>query len=162
MIQRTLALIKSDGIQRSLAGEILSRFEKVGLKIIGMKMIQADKDLAEKHYCDIREKHGESIFDDVTNYLIEGPVIAICFEGIDAVNVVRKMVGNTYPSEALPGTIRGDYAHISKHYANTNKVKVSNLVHASASLEEAKNEINLWFSNKELHDYKITSEIHLR
>jgi nucleoside-diphosphate kinase len=162
MIQRTLALIKADGLQRSLVGEILSRFEKVGLKIIGMKMLQADKDLAKKHYCDIKGKHGERVFDDLTNYLTEAPVIALCFEGIDAVNVVRKMVGSTYPNEALPGTIRGDYAHISKHYANSNKVKVGNLVHSSATLEEAKSEIELWFSNEELHEYKITSEIHLR
>ncbi|MAG50735.1 nucleoside-diphosphate kinase [archaeon] len=162
MIQRTLALIKTDGLQRSLVGEILSRFEKVGLKIIGMKMIQANKDLATKHYCDIKEKHGERVFESLINYLTGSPVIAICFEGVDSINVVRKMVGSTYPNEALPGTIRGDFAHISKHYANGNKVKVSNLVHASASLEEAKSEVDLWFSNEELHEYKITSEVHLR
>jgi nucleoside-diphosphate kinase len=162
MIQKTLVIIKPDGVQRSIAGEILSRFEKTGLKILSMKMIHPNKELAETHYADVKERHSQEIFETSVKYLTEGPVIAMCLEGVNAVEVVRKLVGNTYPHEALPGTIRGDYAHISKVYANENKIKVGNLIHASANPEEAEAELDLWFKKEDFCEYKNLNEKHVR
>ena len=162
MIERTLAVIKPDGVKRSLAGEIISRFEKIGLKIIGMKMTWIDKEFAKKHYGeDIAKKHGVDVRERLLSYISEGPVIAMVLEGVDAVNVVRKLVGPTYPNEAPAGTIRGDYAHISKVYANTKEIHVKNLIHASGTKEEAKIEVSLWFKNNELHSYKGVHDEHL-
>ena len=162
MIERTLVLFKADAVQRGVVGEILSRFEKVGLKLIGMKMVWVDKDFAAKHYFDVKERYGERIFLNLADYLTEGPVVAIALEGVQAVSQVRKMAGSTYPNEALPGTIRGDYSHISKAHANKNEVKVGNLVHSSANAEEASQELRLWFSIEELHEYETGHEKHLR
>ncbi len=161
MIERTLVLFKSDAVQRGLVGEILSRFEKVGLKILAMKMIWVDKDFAGKHYFDVAERHGERVLNNLVGYLTEGPVIAIVLEGVQAVSQVRKMVGSTYPDESVPGTIRGDYAHISKAHANKHDVKVGNLLHASSKLEEAEMEIKLWFSIEDLHEYKSVHDQHV-
>lgn len=162
MIERTLVLIKPDGVKRSLSGEIISRFEKIGLKIIGMKMAWIDKNFAKKHYGDdIAERHGVKVRERLLDYITGGPVVAMVLEGVDIVNVVRKIVGSTYPNESLPGTIRGDFAHISKIYANTKEVHVKNLVHASGSKEEAKKEISLWFKENELHSYKGVHDEHL-
>ena len=161
MIQRTLVLIKPDGVQRGLIGEILSRFEKVGLKIVGMKMVWIDKNFAEKHYYDVMDRHGQRVLDNLTEYLSNGPLVAIVLEGVEAIALVRKLAGSTYPSESLPGTIRGDYTHISKNYANTYNRTVGNLIHASAKPEEAKIEIELWFTDKELHSYKTVHDIHI-
>jgi nucleoside-diphosphate kinase len=161
MIQQTLVLIKPDGVQRGLVGEVIHRIERTGLKILAIKMIQADKKFAEKHYFDVEERHGKRVLESLTDYLIEGPVIAICFEGIDAISQVRKLVGATYPNEALPGTIRGDFCHISKDHANTNNRRVGNLIHASAKKEDAETELNLWFTKKEMHSYKRSDEEHV-
>jgi len=161
MIQRTLIALKPDAVQRGLSGEIIKRIERTGLKIIGMKMIWVDEDFAKEHYFDIKERHGEKVLKQLVGYIIEGPVIAICFQGVDAVNVVRKIVGSTYPNEAFPGTIRGDFCHISKNYANKNSKKVGNLIHASANKKEAEKEIKLWFSIEDLHDYKRVDEMHV-
>ena len=157
-IQKTLVLIKPDGIQRGLTGEIIKRIERTGLKILSMKMVWAEKDFAKKHYFDVEERHGKTVFENLVGYLTEGPIIAICFEGIEAIEVVRKIVGSTYPKEALPGTIRGDFCHISKDYANKNNKKVGNLIHASANEKDAKSEIVLWFSIDEIHDYKRSED----
>jgi nucleoside-diphosphate kinase len=162
MIQQTLVLIKPDGVQRALTGEILSRFEKRGLKIIGMKMMWIDDNFAKEHYSDVGQKHGDDAMKSVVKYVTQGPIIALCLEGVAAVEVVRKVVGSTYPSEAMPGTIRGDYAHISKNYANTNKVAVGNLIHASGTVEEAAKEIKMWFAINELYKYKSVHEIWMR
>ena len=162
MIERTLVLIKPDGVKRCLSGEIISRFEKIGLKIIGMKMAWIDKNFAKKHYGeDIAEKHGVKVRERLLDYITEGPVIAIVLEGVDIVNVVRKIVGSTYPNESLPGTIRGDFAHISKIYANTKEIHVKNLIHASGTKDEAKTEISLWFKDNELHSYKSVHDEHV-
>lgn len=159
-MQRTLVLIKPDGMIRCLAGKIIMRFEDAGLKIIGMKQVWIDDEFAKKHYReDISEKHGERVRNDLIKYLREGPVIAICLEGIDAIRVTRKIVGSTYPNESPAGTIRGDFAHISKDYANTNEVTIRNLIHASGNEEDAKIEIPLWFEEKELHSYKTIHDI---
>ncbi len=162
MIQQTLVLIKPDGVLRGLVGEIIRRIERTGLKILAIKMVRVDKNFAEKHYLDIKERYGKKILDNLTSYLTEGPVIAICFEGISAISQVRKLVGTTYPSDSPPGTIRGDFCHISKDYANENNKKVGNLIHASASEKDAEYELKLWFSREELHNYKRSDEEHVR
>ena len=158
--QRTLVLVKPDGVKRGLVGEVIKRIERTGMKILSMKMVWVDKNFGKNHYFDVEERHGKRIFDELVGYLTQGPVIAICFEGVEAIAVVRKVVGSTYPNEALPGSIRGDFCHISKDYANANKITVENLVHASAKVEDAKHELKLWFSVDELHEYKRTEEGH--
>ena len=162
MIEKTLVLLKPDAVQRSLAGRILQRFEDAGLKIVGMKMVWVDKEFARKHYTeDIAKRHGEKVRNMLVQYITTGPVVAIVLEGIEAVEVVRKISGNTYPGSAEPGTIRGDFAHITREHALTNDRHVENLIHASASKQEAKSEIELWFSEKELHSYKTVHEKHV-
>ena len=159
-MERTLVLIKPDGIVRQLTGKIISRFEDAGLKMIGMKMVWVDENLAKKHYReDIAEKYGDKIRNSLIEYVREGPIIAIVFEGVDAVKVTRKIVGATYPNESLPGTIRGDFAHISKHFANSNEMNVRNLIHASGDKEDAKIEVPLWFDEKEIHTYKTVHDL---
>ncbi|MCH7782040.1 nucleoside-diphosphate kinase [candidate division KSB1 bacterium] len=160
MIERTLILVKPDGVQRGLSGKIISRFEDAGLKIVGMKMDWIDKKFAEKHYSDIGKRYGKRILNNLVDYIKEGPVIAIVLEGVNAVENVRKITGSTYPNEALPGTIRGDFSHISKIYANKKNKKVGNLIHASATKKEAIEEIKLWFSVSELFNYKTVHEKH--
>lgn len=163
MIQRTLVIIKPDGVVRGLVGESIKRFEQRGLKILGMKLVHIDKDFATKHYTeDIAERHGKKVYEMLLNYITEGPVVAFVLEGVNAVEVVRKIVGKTYPGESPVGTIRGDYAHITKSYALGNNKNVKNLVHASGSLKEAKNEINIWFSDSELFEYPLDNEKHIR
>ena len=160
-IEQTLILIKPDAVQRGLSGEVIKRIERTGLKIVAMKMIWANEDFAKQHYFDVGERHGEEILKRSVEYITEGPIIAICFQGVNAIGIVRKLVGSTYPNEALPGTIRGDFCHISKDYANKHKKKVGNLIHASANQEDAKKELKLWFSIDELHDYKRVDDMHL-
>jgi len=158
-MERTLVLVKPDGVQRGLSGEIIRRFENAGLKIVGMKMFWANEEFAKKHYReDIEKRHGKRVRDELVKYLKEGPVIALVLEGIEAIKVVRKIVGSTYPSESASGTIRGDYAHISKDYANSNEIMVRNLVHASGDKEDAEIEIPLWFKPEEMHSYKTVHD----
>ncbi|MDO8623228.1 MAG: nucleoside-diphosphate kinase [archaeon] len=158
--EKTLVLIKPDGIKRNLIGKIIMRFEDSGLKIIGMKMVWVDDNFAKKHYRDdIAAKHGERVRNDLIKYIREGPIIAMVLEGVDAIKVTRKIVGSTYPNESLPGTIRGDFAHISRDYANANEISVRNLIHASGNEEDAKIEIPLWFDKKEMHSYKTVHDI---
>jgi nucleoside-diphosphate kinase len=157
MIEKTLVLIKPDGVQRSLAGEIITRFEKVGLKIIGMKMVWVNKEFAKKHY---KAHVDKPFYAGLESMITEGPVIAIVLEGIHAVELVRKIVGPTEPKSALPGTIRGDYAHVSYSYADKKGIAIKNLVHASANNDEAKAEIEIWFKKEELHSYRTVHEVH--
>lgn len=161
MIQQTLVLLKPDAVQRGFTGKIIERFENVGLKIVAMKMVKIDTAQAEKHYFDIAQRHGKKVLDSLVGYITQGPVIAMILEGVNAVENVRKMVGSTYPNEATPGSIRGDYSHISKQYANDNNKVISNLIHASAKPKEAEYEIKLWFKTEEIYDYKITDEMHV-
>lgn len=159
MIEKTLVLVKPDGVKRGLIGEIIKRFEQRGLKIIGMKMLHVNEDFAKKHYReDIAEKHGEKVRNMLLDFITEAPVVAMCVEGIEAVNAVRKIVGSTYPSEANIGTIRGDFAHMSKEYAIKEDAHVRNLVHASGTKEEADYEVGLWFKNNELYKYRPCHE----
>ncbi|MBS3151785.1 nucleoside-diphosphate kinase [Candidatus Woesearchaeota archaeon] len=162
MIERTLILVKPDGVQRHLVGEVISRFEKAGLKIVGMKMVWCDKEHAMKHYTeDITVRRGEHVRNKLLRFLVMGPVVALCLEGIEAVDVVRKIVGDTQPKTAAPGTIRGDYAHISYAYADAHDKAIPNLIHASGNKDEAKAEIALWFKDSELYNYKLPHEEHI-
>ena len=165
--EQTLVIIKPDGLVRHFTGKILTRFEEAGLKIVGMKMVWADEKFARKHYradLDVRykeveEKYGRNVRDELVKYLKEGPVVALVLEGVDAIKVARKITGSTYPNESAAGTIRGDFAHISKDFANEQNVMVRNLIHASEDEEGAGIEIPLWFDKKELHDYKTAHDI---
>ncbi|MAF50985.1 MAG: nucleoside-diphosphate kinase [Nanoarchaeota archaeon] len=154
MIEQTLVLIKPDGVARGLIGEVISRFERQGLKIIGMKMQWVDKEFAGKHYAeDIVKRLGEKLRNFLLDFIVEGPVVAIVLEGVHVIENVRKIVGDTEPKGAQPGTIRGDYCHVSYDYADKEEKAIRNLIHASGNKEDAKNEIELWFTKEELHDY---------
>jgi len=139
--ERTLVLIKPDGVQRLLAGRILGRYEDRGLKLVGLKLLQVDRDLAERHYAVHREK---PFFGSLVDFITSAPLVAAVLDGPNAIAVVRTMNGATRPNEALPGTIRGDFALET----------AQNLVHASDSAENAAAEIALWFDSSELHGYE--------
>ena len=156
-MERTLILLKPDAVQRSLMGEIISRFEKVGMKIIGMKMVWVDKDFAKKHYKSHIEK---KFYSGLEAMITEGPVVAMVLEGLHSIEAVRKMVGGTEPKTAQPGTIRGDYAHHSYEYTDKKGIAIKNLIHASGDKTDAEYEIKLWFDAKELHSYETVHGIH--
>lgn len=179
-MERTLVVIKPDGVARGLVGEIISRFEKVGLDLVGIKLVQVTDDLALKHYgandewfenigTKVREFYQKIGFDPGedfgklpnreigqmvqkwnVDYLTAGKTVAMIWQGSEVVKVVRKMTGSTYPGDALPGTIRGDYSIDSPLNSNIEQRSVHNLVHASGTVEEAKNEIELWFRQDEV------------
>lgn len=160
-VQKTLVLFKPDTVQRGLVGEILTRFERVGLKIVGTKMIAPDKEHYYTHYEDIGKmvtRRGEQAFNVTLEMMIQGPVIAMVFEGVEAVALVRKLVGPTEPKSADPGTIRGDFSHMSFGYADEEGKGIPNLIHASGDPEEAEQEINHWFSDSELYQYESVHE----
>ncbi len=139
-MQRTLILCKPDCVQRRLVAEVLGRFEKKGLRLVGLKLMQVERSQAEKHYEEHRER---PFFGGLIGFLTSAPVVAGVLEGPDAIAVVRKMLGKTNGAEAEPGTVRGDFS-ISKQ---------NNLVHGSDSPESAEREIALWFKPGELVDY---------
>ena len=161
-IERTLVVFKPDAIQRGIVGEVLSRFEKVGLKIVAMKMLSPDYDHYYHHYETIGKmisRRGEDQFKMQLDAMQEGPVIAMVLQGVEAVALVRKMVGATNTKEAAPGTIRGDYAHASIDYVNEHSVALPTILHASGDQEEAKEEIAHWFSESEMYDtYRTVHE----
>lgn len=188
MIEKSLILIKHDAVSRGLIGEIITRFEKTGLKIIGMKMLHADEKLASNHYV-VNEEWAKAVFEKTKNayeknnkdfpfknpmeygkmiqewnvgFLREGPIIAIVLEGPHAIEIARKIVGNTEPRQALPGTIRGDYTFESYAVADLRKRPVRNLVHASGSVKEAEREISLWFKDNELCSYTKELDKHYK
>jgi len=140
-MERSLVLIKPDAIQRGLAGEIISRLEKKGLKIVALKMLHMDNTLAQRHYAIHK---GKDFFDDLVNFITSGPVIAIIFQGKNAVQIIRQMMGETDPVKARSGTIRGDFGIDIGH----------NLVHGSDSLDNASKEIDLFFSAEEVFNYE--------
>jgi nucleoside-diphosphate kinase len=138
-------MVKPDGVHRGLVGEVISRIERKGLKIVAVKMLWIHKDLAEQHYSEHREK---PFFDDLVNYITSGPVVAMVVEGRNAISVVRNLVGATNPVDAAPGTIRGDFGlDIGR-----------NVVHASDSPASAEREINLFFHDEEIISYVRTDE----
>ncbi|XP_021285967.1 nucleoside diphosphate kinase B-like isoform X1 [Herrania umbratica] len=131
-MEQTFIMIKPDGVQRGLVGEIISRFEKKGFYLKGMKLVNVDRTFAERHYADLSAK---SFFDGLVEYIISGPVVAMIWEGKNVVLTGRKIIGATNPSESAPGTIRGDFA-----------VEIGrNVIHGSDSVESARKEIALWF-----------------
>ena len=153
-IERTLVLLKPDAVTRGLVGRVLARFEDALLKIVACKMVWMDAELSRRHYFDLEERFGPDVYDAVAAFMQTGPVFAFVLEGVEAVAIVRKLVGATYPDQAAPGTIRGDYAHQSKAYANANQLPVANLVHASANREEARREIEVWFTERDMYEYQ--------
>lgn len=154
MIQRTLVLLKPDALQRGIVGEIITRFERVGAKMVALKILVSKEDTAKLHYTDdLAKRRGEHIRNTMIQMLTSGPIVAIALEGVEIVEVVRKMVGATEPKSALPGTIRGDFAHVSFDHANENEKGVFNLIHASATPEEAETELDVWFKPEEFIDY---------
>jgi nucleoside-diphosphate kinase len=161
-IEQTLIILKPDTVQRGLVGEILTRFEKVGLKIVGMKMVSPDREHYYYHYEDIGKmvsRRGKEVFDMTLDVMMSGPVIAVVLEGIEAASLVRKLVGTTEPKSSEPGTIRGDYSHMSYAHADANEVGIPNIIHASGDSDEAKLEIAHWFSGAELFDYQTVHEV---
>ncbi len=189
MMEQTVVLVKPDGVMRGLVGEIISRFEKAGLKIVALKMIWIDKKMAFKHYGvndewyenvgkklkDFYQQQGFDPGEEISrmgnkdigkmvqkwnvDYLTEGPVVAMLVEAPGAVEIVRKIVGPTFPQQAPPGTIRGDYSFDSPLLSNTKRRSVHNLIHASGSVKEAEFERQLWFKEKEIYNYKRVEEI---
>jgi nucleoside-diphosphate kinase len=140
VIERTLVLVKPDGVQRLLVGRIIARFEERGLKLIGLKLMRVDRALAERHYAIHR---GKPFFEGLLDFITSGPLVALALEGPSAIALVRSMVGATRPHEAVPGSIRGDLAVET----------AQNLVHASDGAETATSELALWFSPDELFEY---------
>jgi nucleoside-diphosphate kinase len=160
-MERTLIILKPDTVQRGIVGEILSRFEKVGLKIVGAKMLHPSQDHYHHHYETIgklKTRRGKEAFEVTLALMQEGPVLAFILEGVEAVELVRKMAGPTEPKNAPPGTIRGDYAHVSFTQANKVQKGIANVIHASADVEEATAEIGHWFSEAEIFDYEASHE----
>ena len=160
-MERTLIIMKPDAVKRGIVGEILTRFERVGLKVVGAKMLQPTADHYFHHYENIGKmvsRRGQDKFDVTLEAMQEGPVIAMVLEGIEAVALVRKMVGTTEPKSAQPGTIRGDYAHISFAHADKEHIATPNIIHASGDEKEAEDEIAHWFSDSELFEYETVYE----
>jgi nucleoside-diphosphate kinase len=186
--EKTLVLIKPDGTKRGLIGEIVSRIEKRGLKVIALEMVWANKSQVDGNYpdddkwlngigektkanyekygfdikkelgTDDNKKIGKMVREWLIEYMVSGPIIKIIVKGIHAVDMMRKMVGNTMPALSEMGTIRGDFSVDSSIAANKGKRAVHNLVHASGTIEEAEKEIAFWFSPEEIHDYKRAEE----
>lgn len=143
--ERTFVMIKPDAVQRGFIGEIISRFEKKGIKLAAMKLVSVNRELAEKHYGVHR---GKPFFEPTVKYITSSPVVAMVLEGNNAIEMVRSMMGKTDPQQAAMGTIRGDYGQFIGR----------NIVHGSDSKETAEFEINLWFKPKEIADYKRIDE----
>ncbi len=185
MIEKTLVIFKPDVIMRGVVGEITARFEKVGMKIVGMKMILATEEQLKEHYQKDDEwlikkgegikknkgypedydakKAGQEIIDGLIKDMRLSPVIAIVLEGHNAVKVVKKLTGPTNIEEALPGTIRGDYSHDTFGLANVSDRPILTIIHTTDDPAEAKREIDLWFKPEEMHSYeKADSKVHYR
>lgn len=156
-IERTLVLLKPDAVARGLVGRVLMRFEDALLKIVAGKMVWMDAELTRQHYFDLEDRFGPAVYNSMAEFMQTGPVFALVLEGVDAIACVRKIVGSTYPDQAAPGTIRGDFAHMSRAYANANGIAVANLVHASGNADEAAHEIDVWFSKAELFEYQTAA-----
>ena len=144
-MERTYLMVKPDGVQRGLCGEIVSRFEKKGLKLIAMKLMIIPKDVAENHY---GEHKGKKFYDSLISYITSGPVLAMVWEGENAVAICRNMMGKTNPAESAPGTIRGDYGMVTG----------LNIIHGSDSVESAEREIKIFFKPEELVSYDRTAD----
>jgi nucleoside-diphosphate kinase len=157
-VERTLVLLKPDAVARGLAGRVLARFEDAALKVVGVRMQRLDADFTRKHYFDLEERLGAEVYNSTAAFMQSGPVIAVALEGVDAVAKVRKLIGSTYPDQATPGTVRGDFAHQTKASSEVSGKAVMNLVHASGNSQEAKYEVELWFGPEELFEYETLAE----
>lgn len=187
-IERTFAMIKPDGVMRGLIGDIIKRFEQRGLKIIALKMIQPTREQIDNHYpkdpdwiarlgdkalstfaeynldvkkhlgTDDKKVLGQQVRDGLLDYLTMGPVVCMVIEGVHACSMVRKLVGDTKPLSAVPGTIRGDYSVDAPTAANMNKRPLYNIIHASEFADEAAHEIEHWFAVEEIHNYYRTDD----
>jgi nucleoside-diphosphate kinase len=159
--ERTLVILKPDTIQRGLVGQVISRFERAGLKIVAMKMMAPDELQFHKHYEGIGNlitRWGEDIYNVTLSQMTEAPVIAFVLEGIEVVSYVRKLVGTTDPKDSAPGTIRGDFTHITRAYSNPLGSTLPNILHASGDPDEAKLEIDLWFTEEEIYSEYDTAQ----
>ena len=182
--EKTLVLVKPDGVQRSLIGEVIKRYEQCGLKLVALKMLVPSKKLAHDHYhtdpawaikngtrtlegyklkgktppTDDPLKMAEITRATLTKYLTSGPIVAMIWQGMNAVLNIRKITGHTEPSQSVPGTIRGDYTIDSYDMADVGHRSVRNIIHASGSVEEADKEIPLWFKPEEILNYRLISE----
>lgn len=182
--ERSLVLIKPDGVQRTLIGEIIKRYERSGLKLIGLKMLLPNREVVESHYMvepnwkektgqktiesyekkgetppsDDPEEMGSRILEALVKYLVSGPVVAMIWEGMNAVGVIRKLTGDTQPMVSDVGTIRGDFTLDSYKMADMDNRSVRNLVHASSSTREAENEIEIWFDDDEVWEYTLAHD----
>jgi len=186
--ERTFAMVKPDGVMRGLTGEIIRRFEQRGLKIIALKMVQPTLEMVDEHYpkaeswidrlgektlatfgdykldpkehlgSDDKHELGQQVRDWLMEYMTMGPVVCMVIEGVHACDMVRKLVGDTRPLMAAPGTIRGDFSVDAATAANTNKRSLFNLIHASENAEEAAHEIDHWFSPEDIHGYYRTDD----
>ncbi len=182
--ERTLVIIKPDGVQRSLIGEVIRRFERVGLKLVGMKFSVPEPNQVEEHYTldpewkrKVGEKAiesyekkgltppstdpvniGDTVVERLKGYMTSGPVVVMAWQGAHAVELVRKLVGGTEPRSSDVGTIRGDYVLDSYSMADTNDRAIRNLIHASGNVDEAKQELAHWFADAELVEYRLVQE----
>jgi nucleoside-diphosphate kinase len=143
--EQTFAMIKPDAVQRGFIGEVISRFEKKGIKIVAMKLVAVDRKLAEKHY---GVHKGKPFFEPTVKYITSSPVVAMVLEGVNVIEMVRWMTGATDPQKAAMGTIRGDYGQFIGR----------NIIHASDGIDTAQSEINLWFTPKEIASYRRIDE----
>ncbi len=152
--ERTLILLKPDAVQRALTGTIIARFEKIGLTITALKMQNATREDAERHY----ESHqGKPYYEPLLSLLTSGPIVLMAVEGACSIEVVRKAVGSTEPKEAAPGSIRGDYCHMGYDRSKERLGVIPNLIHASDSRESAEKELNIWFSRDDFaHGWERT------
>ncbi|MCE9586583.1 nucleoside-diphosphate kinase [Candidatus Uhrbacteria bacterium] len=183
-MEQTLVLIKPDGVQRGLIGNIISRFEQVGLKIVAMKMVHAEQEDVDQHYALTEEwmmavftkakakydaegktfpytdhkAYGGEIKRGLVDFLRSSPIVALVLEGEMAVSLVRKLVGATEPASSPAGTIRGDFSHDTYALSNEQSRPLRNLIHASGNVEEAKNEMAIWFTDVELHKYEHVND----
>lgn len=183
-MEQTLVLIKPDGVQRGLIGTIITRFEQVGLKLVAMKMVHPEQEDVDKHYALTEEwmqavyskakakyeaegkefpfadhkAYGGEIKRGLVDFLRSAPVVALVLEGEMAVSLVRKIVGATEPASSPSGTIRGDFSHDTYALSNAQGRPLRNLIHASGNVQEAQNEIAIWFTDIELHKYEHVND----
>lgn len=187
--ERTYCMIKPDGVKRALIGEVIHRFEKVGLKVVAMKMFVPTAEQVKAHYpmsdeawvsrlgekglssfdsldvtagevlgTEDKMEIGKGVVDSLVDYMTSGPVVAMVVEGMQAIDMVRKLCGHTLPFKADVGTIRGDFSVDSPSVANAEKRSIHNIIHASETVTEAANEIKLWFGGDDIPTYDLTSE----
>lgn len=188
--ERTFAMIKPDGVLRALVGDIISRFERAGLKVVAMKMLTPTREQAISHYptsdeawverlgektymglaeldgvsalellgTEDKRELGQGVVDGLIEYLQSGPVVCMVVEGVQAINMVRKLAGHTLPFKAEVGTIRGDYSIDTPAIANAQGRPIHNVLHASETASEAEHEIELWFGGEKINDYTLNSE----